>query len=97
MIHTRCPSQEIIKSRKKKTDIHLFVLLHLLQPSSDVYVKILAGDEVIQVNNQIVVSETGQPGCARWASAVAEKCFSVWNIHHQALCGLRWAGAERTW
>lgn len=26
------------------------------QPSSDVYLKILAGDEVIQVNDQIVVS-----------------------------------------
>lgn len=31
------------------------------QPSSDVYLKILAGDEVIQVNNQIVVSTAVQP------------------------------------
>lgn len=35
-----------------------FMLSSLLQPSSDVYVKILAGDEVIQVNGQIVVSFT---------------------------------------
>lgn len=33
-----------------------FVLSFILQPSSDVYVKILAGDEVVQVNDQIVVS-----------------------------------------
>lgn len=36
--------------------VFLFFLSLLLQPSSDVYVKILAGDEVIQVNDQIVVS-----------------------------------------
>lgn len=33
-----------------------FIHISLLQPSSDVYLKILAGDEVIQVNDQIVVS-----------------------------------------
>lgn len=33
-----------------------FLDISLLQPSSDVYLKILAGDEVIQVNDQIVVS-----------------------------------------
>lgn len=33
-----------------------FVSSFILQPSSDVYVKILAGDEVVQVNGQIVVS-----------------------------------------
>ena len=35
---------------------YLCCLSLLLQPSPDVYVKILAGDEVIQVNDQIVVS-----------------------------------------
>lgn len=34
--------------------------LHL-QDTSDVYVNVLAGDEVIQVNDQIVVSD---PSCA---------------------------------
>lgn len=37
---------------------YLCCLSLLLQPTADVFVKILAGDEVIQVNDQIVVSVT---------------------------------------
>lgn len=64
--------------------------LPFLQPSSDVYVKILAGDEVIQVNGQIVVSFTVY---ARHVHAALLKPSSRDN---QTLCHLRWVGAEPT-
>lgn len=55
----------LLFSRLFLSDVFLFVscsylccLSLILQPSNDVDVKILAGDEVIQVNDQVVVSDT---------------------------------------
>lgn len=51
------------KRSKNKTKVfHKFIVVSHFpsQPSSDVYLKILAGDEVIQVNDQIVVSTAVQ-------------------------------------
>lgn len=68
----------------------IFVSYLPLQPSSDVYLKILAGDEVIQVNDQIVVSMAAHV-CVAFTFSSARKpsdqisCFFI-----------RWGGAEQT-
>lgn len=48
----------MVKTKPKKRMSQVFIIVSHFpsQPSSDVYLKILAGDEVIQVNDQIVVS-----------------------------------------
>lgn len=49
--------EKVVKTKPKRMSQVFIIVSHFpSQPSSDVYLKILAGDEVIQVNDQIVVS-----------------------------------------
>lgn len=62
------------------------------QPSSDVYLKILAGDEVIQVNDQIVVSMAAHVRVAFTFYSARKPLdqIPVWRFF------IRWGGAEQT-
>lgn len=62
------------------------------QPSSDVYLKILAGDEVIQVNDQIVVSMAAHV-CVAFHLTVLEKPSVQIPVSRFFI---RWGGAEQT-
>ncbi len=79
--HLSLKTQTVNKSCLSFMCSHLFFSF-LLQPSPDVYVKVLAGDEVIQVNDQIVVSVAYINLCVCSISSL--RCIhvilSVWGL-----------------
>lgn len=79
--------EKMVKTKVNKIILQVFIIVSHFpsQPSSDVYLKILAGDEVIQVNDQVVVS-----------MAVQLRICIVFTFCFNNLCLIRWGGAEQT-
>ena len=68
-----------------------------MQPSSDSYLRILAGDEVVQVNDQIVVSDAVFTSLNSVDSRLTAKSFCPWsnNLHTEKFCVTASGGLEQ--